>query len=337
MFERKKFEQQENPGDSEVSILADLHKADDPIALIEKAKKKGQDKLVLNGDLTTSDVVQDMVDDFKEANDDDRMPDLDDAESELFEQYEKQGYPKIRAYMKAKFEANTELWQQEIDHLKETLEKYSDALKEFEDVVFIPGNVEVAYPEKMQIVQEVFAENGIDVVDSPRAEKISEKASILYWPSVDPQEDPAAAKEFEKKVPELANELDCKEKVFVLAHEQLFHGPPPERYLENVKESGQEATTVPRYMPNPTRDELLNLFKQLDEQTKIVYVGGHIHDPQKVVRSGFPLEEGEHGGMAWEYRTKDSEHDIEMFQAPANELAQLIASEETTQFNSSKV
>lgn len=307
-----------------IGLVADTHEAAEPWTLIEELGKQKCDFYVHLGDIGGSQLTTRFVHEFKRT-----LGNLDHLGRKDRERYEKlrsQGLTPIWSYIEMRMGDSLDLRKQRMD---ETVASYSQViggLSKLKPVYFVSGNIDRALAG-FENIKPLFEKNGVTLISEPKTIDLGDQAVIL-WPSMKVLNQ-EFARQLDEIVDDLGGRLRSKKRAVVLAHEQLFKGPPPNKYAENVERAGFKALTVPYFEPSPTWRHLLKLFRSLPPSVDLAFVHGHVHDPCYVIQAGAPYLKGT-GEFGLEYRlhginsgcdgVKRGRRVVRIFCVPANEV-----------------
>lgn len=316
--------------DTRIGIVADTHEASDPQTLVERLEEQHCDFYVHLGDIGGSKLTNKLVHEYKQTLG--NLDHLSPADRERFEQLRSQGLTPIWSYIEMRMGGDSELRRQRLIETGDSYALVIGAMSRLHPVYLLSGNVDRALANADN-VRPSFERYGIPLVTEPMLVDLGDQAAAL-WPSMK-----VLTEEFAQHLEEVVNgfvgELQSKKRVVVLAHEQLFKGPPPKKYIENVERAGYKALTVPYFEPNPTWRQLLRLFRSLPTSVDLVFVHGHVHDPCQVIQAGAPYLRGT-SELGLEYRLYGlasagcdgaagrGRRTVRIFCVPANEAMVLV-------------
>ena len=318
-----------NKRDIRIGIVADTHEASDPRLLIEELGRQSCDFYVHLGDIGGSPLTTRLVHEYKQTLG--NLDHLNREDRERFDQLRNQGLTPIWSYIEMRMGESQELRQQRLDETTASYALVIEAMAKLEPVYFVSGNIDRALANS-DSVRPAFEKNGVSLITEPRLIDLDDQAVVL-WPSMKVLS-PEFARNLERVIDDFNGRLRSKRRVVVMAHEQLFKGPPPAKYAENVERAGYKALTVPYFEPSPTWQYLLRLFRALPLSTDLAFVHGHVHDPCQVIQAGAPYLKGTpEAGL--EYRLygiatacnggiKRGRRTLRIFCVPANEAMVLM-------------
>lgn len=270
-----------------IGLVADTHVARDPLTLIEALGKQTCDFYVHLGDIGGSQLTSKLVHEFKQAGD--NLSHLSRDERERFEQLKSQGMAPTLAYIEMRVGHDRDARERQLMETSASYARVVGSMSRLSPVYFLSGNID-RFVFRSDRVGPTFERNGVTLITEPEVIEFPDQAVVL-WPSMK-HLTPQLGQDLDRLVGDLSTRLRSKRRVIVLAHEQLFKGPPPKRYRENVARAGYKALTVPYFEPNPTYRYLLKMFRSLPSSVDLAFVHGHVHDPCRVIQAGAPYLKG---------------------------------------------
>ncbi|MCL5961577.1 MAG: hypothetical protein M1358_20065 [Chloroflexi bacterium] len=270
-----------------IGLIADTHEASDPLALIRLLGRQRCDLNVHLGDIGGSKYTSKLVHEFKENLG--NLDHLTPEDQESYDELRKKGTPAIWAYIEMRTRHDPKSHERRVLETTKSYASVIEAMSQLRRIFFVSGNIDRAL-SKMDGVRTILEENGVDLIAEPKLIELGDQA-IALWPSMKPVTQ-KLARRLDTIIADFVNRLENKRRLVVLAHEQLFKGPVPKTYRENVKRAGLKALTVPFYEPNPTWVHLMSLFRLLPAYVDLVFVHGHVHDPCNVIMAGAPYLKG---------------------------------------------
>ncbi len=320
-----------------IGIVSDTHDAQDPVGLIRKLGRQDCDYYVHLGDIGGSRLVAKLVREYKQSLG--SLDNLSPEDRRHFHDLRKQGLTPVWAYIETKLGSDLQARSQ---RLKETRQSWDVVLAEMSklpDPLFVSGNIDSSLI-KTNVVAPEFHRHGLFLIVQPHFLELDSGLAIL-WPSMKGTE-AELVKQLDQTVEQLVELSQNRSRVVILAHEPLFKGPRPHRYMANVEASGLTASTVPYFEPNPSWKLLLRLLRAVPAEVELAFVYGHVHDPHHVIQAGAPylrgsLAEGLEyrlfglGSPAAQYRAK-GRRALRMFCVPSSRVAVLTVGQDSLQF-----
>ncbi len=276
-----------------IGLIADTHELEEPISLIRQLGKLGCDYNIHLGDIGASPTGMKMVRIFKERKD--SMMLLTEEQRREFHELVRNGVTPVGAWVEITV-GNTE--EARLLRRTETEKFYHDVVTTMETLhrpIILGGNVDKVH-QRLELVGRLFRDRQMPFINEPAILHVEDNAIVL-WPSMSPMME---GHRLERIACDFAEQLRGKRRVAVLAHEQLFRGPVPSVYRENVERAGFKATTIPHYEPSSTRKYVLGMLRAL-QHAQVCFVHGHVHDPQEVLAAGAPHLRSRNGN-GLEYR-----------------------------------
>lgn len=275
-----------------IGLIADTHEMRSPTSFGPAMAALNADLNIHLGDVGSSPTIVGLVDTFKKMHGEVEMTGPQRAK---FDDSIARGRSPVRAYL----ESWIAIWP-ELDQIrvKETFEHCSQVLGAWQTLprpCIVAGNVDRNWLQH-PAARKLFEDSGAELVELPRLLDYGQ-AKLLLWPSMSPKSR-CEREEMEQSIARIGYEINGCDLLAVFAHEQLFRGPTPARYISNLKDAGLSPSTIPYYAPNPTRRELGGLLAALSPECQILAFSGHIHDRQEVIAAGVKyLPEGPNGGL----------------------------------------
>ena len=270
-----------------IGLISDTHEAENPADLIATLASQKCDLYVHLGDIGGSRLASKLVREFKQTLG--NLDHLSQSERGRFEDLRMQGMPPMWAYIETKLGADSEAREKRAAEARESYLEVLRAMNMLSNVIMVSGNIDNSLL-RTHVLGSDMNEECPRLVSEPELLDLGSRA-IIVWPSIK-NPSPAIAARVHDLLDSFTQSVRGKEQVIVFAHEQIYKGPSPARYKENVEAAGLQATTVPRYEPNPCWRKLLHLFRSLKPSQDAAMVYGHVHDPHQVIQAGAPYLKG---------------------------------------------
>ncbi len=279
-------------GYPKIGLIADTHELADPASFAPALAGLDAELVIHLGDVGSSPTLVRLVKEFKQAH---GQVQMSANQCEKYDELIAMGRPQLRAYIESWIHVWPELDQIRIQETINNYHQAIQALRRLNEVYVIAGNVDHGWL-RHPAIRQIFTESGVRLVESPLL--LDYQASkILLWPSMkltDERETAAITDMLDEIIERLSG---CKTLV-IAAHEQLFRGPPPDRYRANLAAAGLSSGTIPYYEPNPTRRHIHRLLGRLPADCVPFILSGHIHDRQETIAAGVGyLPPGPNGGL----------------------------------------
>jgi hypothetical protein len=297
-------ENQQSSGNSRVDsstlrigLISDTHEADDPVELTRSLKTLDCDWYVHLGDVGGSKSWMQAVRAFKQSMG--ALEGLSEAQRQDYQQRLQGGASHLRAYAESVLGLDPAGNERRLAEIKANYLAVLNALGEFEHAYCLTGNVDRAL-FKGGVIEDVRSQYPVTLVTTPLWLDHGDSA-VVFWPSMR-VENTDRARRLNAIVNDFVERGADKARIVILAHEQIFKGPPPRVYKHRIQAAGLDAVTIPWYEPNPTRHYLGEFLRRLSPQVEITFVFGHVHDPLHVIQAGVPHLLSDHRRLGLRYR-----------------------------------
>ena len=273
--------------DLRIGLIADTHEAENPTELIAKLASFGCDLHIHLGDIGGSRLASRFVREFKQSLG--NVDHLGEKDRQCYETLKEQGVSPLWAYIETKLGADSASRTRRALEAQQSYVEVVKAIKDLPNTIMLSGNIDKSLL-RAHVIDPGIHDRRVPLVTEPELLDLGSRALIL-WPSMKHGE-PEQMREIGDRVDSFVRTVLDKDQVIVFAHEQIYKGPLPARYKENVESAGYQAMTIPRFEPNPCWRILLQLFRSLRPSQAVAMVYGHVHDPHRVVQAGAPYLKG---------------------------------------------
>ncbi|MCL5962080.1 MAG: metallophosphatase family protein [Chloroflexi bacterium] len=270
-----------------IGLISDTHESENPAELIARLGAQQCDLYIHLGDIGGSRLASKFVRQFKQTLG--NVDHLSEDNRRRFEELKRQGLTPMWAYIETNLGADP---ASRLRREKEARDSYLEvfrAMSRLPNAIMVSGNIDNSLLRSHIIGAEIKLQE-LPLVVEPKLLDLGFRAIIL-WPSMKNCSGEALA-HLNEQVDAFVRAVADKEQILVFAHEQIYKGPSPSKYRENVESAGYCAMTVPRYEPNPRWPLLLRLFRSLKPTQQAAMVYGHVHDPHHVIQAGAPYLKG---------------------------------------------
>lgn len=325
-----------------LSIISDMQGSspEDFEKIGEKIKELEPKNIALLGDLFQSATIEEKGEKIKKGEITENN--LTSAQKEIYDDFIKRGYPKIRAMMRSFFDSDEKLKEKDTEEIRSQAKTFFEKLAENKsDVHVLAGNIEVGYPWRIDIIKDELKNfSNIRFHNEPEFCQKNTEEGFIFWPSIDINN--TNPEDLQKVVQGIEDEVKKSgvKKIFIFAHEYLFKGIKPSAYKEKLKEKNFTDKThiIPWYMPNPTKLHILKLLRGLYAigcDVKFIY--GHIEDRPEITKEMVPFLKMNEQGITPKFRIGYDEKNkdailkinnqkevnkacVEMYQIPKNQI-----------------
>jgi hypothetical protein len=279
-----------------IGLIADTHEADEPVRLTEALVALGCDLAVHLGDVGGSREITAAVRRIKQYPE--SVADLPADRRALHQEFLSRGLSPLRAYLATVLDDSPDARWGRMLETQRNYEQIVDLLAGLPDALCLSGNTDRVLMARNQALVAPFALTGLTFLVWPAWREIAGHL-IVFWPSLG--RDQVADPRVDTFVDKVIERARRHESIAVIAHEQLFKGPPPAAYRRNALARGHRPLTVPHYEPTTSWPPLTRLLRGLPRSARVAFLHGHVHDSNEVLGAGAPYLRRLPGG-ALEYR-----------------------------------